>query len=635
LSAKKDSKDEYIVYNTMKFSDLLLEQNKGTIAIDTLYKCIPFINNISGTTANQLLESISNAHLAMKNDSVSFKQKLLDNNAESIRNSCKLLLHLIEYYTNNNNLKKAAESIERATALSSKLNDPDLNHKILHKRAVAQYKLSYYNKALKSFTTSYNFHKNTNHNSITAEALRYIAEIEFIKLDYSNAQLHFSQALKIDTQNHNKAIILKCLAQIDHSNGNYPEASNKLLQAINLSNQDKNNSTELLYLLGGAYYMQSEISKAMSYYDSAIVYAKQNRDFNYLGKSLRAKANCFIISNNDSAAIFYLKNAYQAAEKNFESRVNESYARENAYYNNIYQSVQITNLRKEQYIKELELKQIKTGKLQLQILLIGSGILIIILASFFIQNKRFNKTLKEKNDVIDGNNQELISVNKALSNSQLNLLKSNKIKDRMFSIITHDVKGALFSVDSLLQNKDIPDANGRSINIVKSTIKLINHHIKWAVSQTNHINVDKTLFELRSIIDRGLDLFWGTIKTKEIKLNIIGIDNRSCNTDVKMLNLIFRNLLSNAIKHTPNNETITITAFDTKENTIISIADMGSGINEKDAMSIFKSPHQDNSNINSGSGLYLSYKFAKAYGGNIWFENNTDKGCTFYVSIPK
>ncbi|WP_066628342.1 ATP-binding protein [Labilibacter marinus] len=646
-SIKNTNTPTKVVESYLDLSKQYLQENKNTIALDTLYSALIYINDIPTKLANSLLSSIGKAHYALQNDTVSFRKVYFDLEDEaSVIKNCQLLLVLIDFYTRNHNYKKAAESVQRATVLSSKVDKPDLQMKILQKKGIVQFHLNYYDRALDSFKETLPYFKNNNYPNLHAEALRYTAEIYFNKTEYNTSAKLFHQSLQIDSGNHIR--VLKSLAKINQIDDKHKEAINLLSEALKKTDiKDISEKGETFYLLAGSYFMLREIEKSKAIFDSSIHYAKEYRDFHLLGKALSGKSKCYSQEKDYKNAAFYLKNAYLAIEESFEQRIEDSYAKENAYYNNIYHSAQIKDLRKDQYINELELSHSKNQNLLLLTIIAGISIGLVLTMRLYIVNKRFNKQLKEKNTIIDNNNQELQTINSALTKSQLSLLNANKVKDRMFSIITHDVKGALTSIRAQLENIDQRDTQNRSQfenivnsgkNLINHTIKLINHHITWAIKQSNDIKVDKTTIEIeKSIIDKNIELYQAIIDSKDIKITKNIAPDLKVNSDIKMVNLIFRNLLSNAVKHSPLHQEVSISTVKNKNTTIISVEDNGNGIEESKLSELF-SLHQEKDNLThpheGGSGLYLSYRFAKSMGGKLWAENKKNSGCIFYLEIP-
>jgi signal transduction histidine kinase len=606
-----------------------LHNKRPKTALDSLYSAVPSINEIPTSMANQLLATIGQAHMAAHNDTVSFIAAISEDEAiAENKKYCELLLILIDYYINNNNLKKAAEFIKRASLLAEQVNDKQLIYAVLQKRGIAQFHLNYLSRALQSFEQTSDYYTTQNNQLKLAEAQRFIAEIYYKKSDYRQAINYFYASLNNHSNSMHRPVILKSMAKIKLINEQFDESIQLLREA--LMQKTKRERAELFYLLAGNYYMKHEINASKQYYDSAIYHAKMIHDSEKLGKALAAKAKCYSHDGDYESASFYLKNAYEASENSYEEKIIESIEKHNAYYSNLYQSSQIDNLRQEQEWQELQLEHSKTQNMLLLTILSASIGGLILLVFFFIQNKRFNRTLKEKNSLIDQSNNELQTINNALTDSQLSLLKSNQVKDRMFSIITHDVKGALISLRAQLEAKiDKGSING--IQSVNSTIDLLNQHIKWAVSKVEKPDINKETLVLNQIIESSIALFEGAISTKQIKLRKNYSDVFTINSDRKVIELIFRNLLSNAIKYSPENDTVNLNIVKNNSSTSITIEDNGTGIKEDELSTLFTSP-QDNKE--GGSGLYLSYKFAAVINAKLTVQNKKDRGCIFNFEMP-
>ncbi|MCG8582263.1 MAG: ATP-binding protein [Bacteroidales bacterium] len=606
-----------------------LHKHNPSEALDSLYSAVPSINEIPTSMANQLLATIGQAHMAAHNDTVSFITAIGEE--ETIAQNKKygeLLLILIDYYINNNNLKKAAEFIKRASLIADQVNDKQLIYSVLQKRGIAQYELNYLSRALKSFEQTADFFTTQNDKLKLAEAQRYIAEIHYKKSDYKQAINYFYASLNNDSSSVHQPVILKSMAKIKLINEQYDESIELLKTALN--REAKTERSELFYLLAGNYYMKLDIESSKQYYDSAIYHAKSIHNSEMLGKALAAKAKCYSYESDYKTASFYLKNAYEASENSYEEKIVESIEKQNAYYSNLYQSSQINNLRQEHEWHELQLKHSKTQNILLLTILIASLGGLLLLVFFFLQNKQFNRKLKEKNNLIDQSNNELQTINNALTDSQLSLLKSNQVKDRMFSIITHDVKGALISLRAQMETKS-NECSAGGIQSINSTIGLLNQHIKWAVAQTEKPTVRKETFALNEVINSSIKLFAGAINKKNIQLEKNDNNTYQIVSDRKVIELIFRNLLSNAIKYSPSNGTVKLNIHQTDQSITITVDDNGPGINKSALQTIFTSPQNEKE---SGSGLYLSYKFAMVINAKLSVKNKDNMGCIFTFEIP-
>jgi signal transduction histidine kinase len=237
-----------------------------------------------------------------------------------------------------------------------------------------------------------------------------------------------------------------------------------------------------------------------------------------------------------------------------------------------------------------------------------------------------------------------------LNKSVEELKELNAVKDKLFSIIGHDLRGPIGGFKSLIEllisDYDLSDTKSL-IEILQmiqktanSTYDLLENLTKWLMSQNKNIPIKISKFDISIAIQTILTFY--KIETEKKKISIV-FDNTEKSyvlADEQMIKTIIRNLLSNAIKFTPENGEITIKIKKLKNEIHVAIKDTGIGIKEEDKEKIFRidsnfTTSGTSKEKGSGLGLILSKEFAERNNSRIWFESEEGKGSTFYFSIMK
>ncbi|NOQ25676.1 MAG: PAS domain S-box protein [Bacteroidales bacterium] len=237
----------------------------------------------------------------------------------------------------------------------------------------------------------------------------------------------------------------------------------------------------------------------------------------------------------------------------------------------------------------------------------------------------------------------------ALKESEKQLIELNATKDKLFSIIAHDLRTPFNSIlgfsELLIGNvKDFEIAKSEKyIGLINSSTKdsliLLENLLKWAQSQTGQIKFKQKRIILSSIIREIIELSNSIAIVKDISLVHNYSDEIEVYADENMLKTVLRNLISNAIKFTKTGGNINISLISEQNQVEISISDNGVGINEETLKKLF-----DNStNITSrgtanekgsGLGLVLCKEFVEKHGGKIWVESEVGKGSDFKFTLP-
>jgi PAS domain S-box-containing protein len=229
------------------------------------------------------------------------------------------------------------------------------------------------------------------------------------------------------------------------------------------------------------------------------------------------------------------------------------------------------------------------------------------------------------------------------------LAELNSTKDRLFSIIAHDLKGPIGNQQQLLEFLEHDIADGDKENIAqllkmlkqsaKTSADLLENLLAWSRSQLNSINLKTEQFDLAEATDEILKLVNIGIRQKKIEI-IKKYDGKyPVYADKPMIETVVRNLLSNAVKFTAERGSIELNIEFEDGNTILSIADNGVGIPEERSDSVFNFAKNQSTRGTAGEkgtglGLVLSKEFVEKNKGSIWFESEVDIGTTFFVSLP-
>ena len=235
---------------------------------------------------------------------------------------------------------------------------------------------------------------------------------------------------------------------------------------------------------------------------------------------------------------------------------------------------------------------------------------------------------------------------------QLNhqLKEINATKDKLFSIIAHDLKSPF---NSILGFSELLSQNLHSYGIektekfveqinstAKSTLTLLENLLNWAKTQTGQIDFQPENLRLESIIQEIVVVLNSSAKIKNITLNYFQTDDFVTYADRNMLQTILRNLISNAIKFTNSGGKVDIYAISDKNQIEITISDNGVGISEETRSKLFKingsiSTKGTANEKGSGLGLILCKEFVEKQGGKIWVESELGKGSEFKFTLPK
>lgn len=223
----------------------------------------------------------------------------------------------------------------------------------------------------------------------------------------------------------------------------------------------------------------------------------------------------------------------------------------------------------------------------------------------------------------------------------------NEVKDKFFSIISHDLRSPINALAGLMDLLDkgavAPDELPTAIKELKTrfthTRTLMNNLLDWTVLQMDKMHMQAGKVYLRQIVDENIELL-GSLQSKQVNLinrmpeSLIGY------ADSNTINLVIRNLMTNAMKFTNDGGEIIVSGEAKGNELIVSVSDNGVGMNAETQAKLFNeiTPYSTRGTANekgTGLGLILCKEFVEKNGGRIWVESSEDNGSTFWFTLPK
>ena len=241
---------------------------------------------------------------------------------------------------------------------------------------------------------------------------------------------------------------------------------------------------------------------------------------------------------------------------------------------------------------------------------------------------------------------KLAAENLKTKNEQLE--KANAEKDKLFSIIAHDLRSPFTAFlgyteimveDAHKMTSDNLQKIAVSIhNSANNLFRLLTNLLEWSMVQRGLIVFKPETIILSKLISHTLEVFYEIAKKKEIEIITEIPENISVIADVSMFETIIRNLISNALKFTMRGGSVFISAKEKKGIVEVSVKDSGIGMSKKMVDNLFKINNQmsrpgTEKELSSGLGLLLCKEFVEKQNGKIWVESEEGKGSTFYFSI--
>ena len=270
------------------------------------------------------------------------------------------------------------------------------------------------------------------------------------------------------------------------------------------------------------------------------------------------------------------------------------------------------------------------------ILLVIFGLIIFLLKKQSKARKLFNNELRLKTVTLEKREEELSAI--------------NATKDKLFSIIGHDLKGPINALGSVLTMFNDNEITCEEFSTFAPKFKTdvdaisftLNNLLSWGRTQMTGSKKEPTSFDMRMLAGENIRFLHEISKNKGITIANNILTNTNVWADRNQIDVVIRNLLSNALKFTNKKGVITINAIEKNNIVKISVTDNGIGMSPEVISKIFNSEETNllstygtDNEKGTGLGLSLCKEMVENNEGEIWVESKIDKGSTFYFTLPK
>lgn len=258
--------------------------------------------------------------------------------------------------------------------------------------------------------------------------------------------------------------------------------------------------------------------------------------------------------------------------------------------------------------------------------------LLILIAVLFFKYRRQHARLAE--------------VQKQTESQNITLEENNRLKDRLLSVLSHDLRSPMANLHhslDLICSGDVSKEDEKmlmeELNIrVQRTSQLLDNLLFWIKNQIDRIPVKKETLSLWELCREAQLLMEKSIQQKNLLLDTHVPVDIHLFADKEMLRLVIRNLLSNAIKFSYEKSVIYLKAWRDAQGVYFEIRDQGVGISSAKLEEIFSARQLSTSGthdeLGMGIGLSVVRDFVDANGGDIQVESEVGKGAVFRLRFP-
>ena len=284
-----------------------------------------------------------------------------------------------------------------------------------------------------------------------------------------------------------------------------------------------------------------------------------------------------------------------------------------------------------------------------------SALVLIFYALYLIkkENSIYQFTLVNKGNELQRQNREIenqkqqIGEKAMLLESQTKeLAELNQVKNKLFSVIAHDLKTPMYALRNLFSNMQQQDMSADEIrelvpgiiNEMNFATSLMENLLVWARDQMKNARSQPEHLQITCMTNDVFKLLRLQAASKQIKL-VHNLDEAvTCYADREMVYLVLRNLLSNAIKFTPAEGTVSVSSSCDNGKVTMHVTDTGVGISDENKQQLFNNEYfttrGTNDESGTGIGLLLCRDFLEKNNGTIYVTSQHGQGSTFSFTLP-
>lgn len=245
---------------------------------------------------------------------------------------------------------------------------------------------------------------------------------------------------------------------------------------------------------------------------------------------------------------------------------------------------------------------------------------------------------------------ELKETEEQLRENARQLSELNAFKDKLFTVVAHDIRdpiALMVSLTELLGEEQAAAADAEHSMLLrevrdqaKSTFSLVDNLLDWYRSQSGHVVFRPLAWNAKQVVRQALALAGARAEMKRIRMSERIDEGHTVTADKEMFDLILRNLLSNAIKYTGVGGAIEVAATLESDRVVFCVSDNGAGIDDETSKLLrqeepfLKLASGLDEESKTRFGLVLTREFVRIHGGRLWFESSPGSGTRFYFTLP-
>ncbi len=508
------------------------------------------------------------------------------------------------------------------------------------------YDMEMYPKALEYYKKALSLFKGSNHLLGIGTVTQNIGEVLLAQQSYDKAISFLEKSRRIAIKQDDKeglSSIYTDLGLCYAHKGEFKQAISYLDTSLNIARKFKIIYNEAYTLIGfaTAYNLQKDFKNAYKY-------AIEGQQLAVKLGNLSVRSNAALQLNKTLAGLGKFDVAYTLLRQYIELRDSlnndESIQKLTSYNADLNFRDKHNQLMQQEHEREILFQQ---GKKQQKLL--DAIFITIILGMIGISTVYYRQKLKQQkiNRMLEEKNTEVSQQKTDLNDQALKLNDLNTLKDRLISVLAHDLRAPLSTLrglfglllDDTITHRQLLDMIPSVLKKLEYTSDFLDTLLFWINSQMENFDGSVKSFSLKEIICFEVENYHEQAAAKGITLIYRVPEDIMAWADQNSIRIVIRNLVTNAIKFSNRGDVVEVSAVPHDEHShLITVKDTGTGMSAEQLSKLFKSKVNSKAGTNNESGTGMGMLFCKDLiercNGKIWVNSSPGNGTSFFFTLP-
>lgn len=543
--------------------------------------------------------------------------------------------------------QKAFEYAEDAYQLSLEAGDELGAARVLNNMGALYYEQQNFRMAIRQFKRAYEISKNSDDLYTQIRSLNNVA-FNYSQLGVLDSAMFFAQKAIQTNENAGSPYLTsfsnRVIGDVFLARGQLDSAETYFETSLDMARKQGISTTiaSVIHRLGNTYIQLGKLNNAQEVLEEGIALSQAHNLRDELAKSHKYLAEVYR-KRGDIPSAFDHQSLYLAIN---DSLVDKSNRDRMALMQGMFEQ----NLEK----SELELLKAQNENQANKLDFIKKVVWIISIAAILIFGLliwlfRLNRNVEKFNTELVKQQKLIEDQNSALEAKSAELEEINQTKNKLFSILGHDLRGPVGQVKAIVDLATTTHLNqdefAELLNSMKKDLDTVHftltNTLKWSTAQMEGFKVFPTEFNLRDVVDTTISLLSTQIKAKNIEVLVHMPEKLPVYLDRDIMEVVVRNILNNAIKYSQNGKSIEVNVQEIDGVLNWCVKDEGTGMTPEQVKEILSSKISltnsklgTNREKGSGLGLQVCKEFIRMCDGELLIESEPGKGSRFCVSIP-